>query len=136
LGTDVPAIFHSAAGVTATSAAIAFVSFRPCVNSPNENDCFVAAWVTRPSATVKVARSAWAFSAAKSSSSSRAAAATRRSCGAIRGVVPLPKVPASNGTRSVSAITSRTASTGERSSSATTWLSDVRMFCPISTLPV
>ena len=54
------------------------------------------------------ARSTFHCSAARSSSSSRAAAAARRSWGAIAGVVRLPKVPASKGTRAVSAMTRRT----------------------------
>ena len=40
------------------------------------------------------------------------------------------------GVKSVSAMTSLIDDTGNRSSSATTWLSEVRMFCPTSTLPV
>ena len=71
-----------------------------------------------------------------SSSAARAAAAARRSCGAIVGVERLPKVPLSNGVRPVSAITRVIFSTGQRSSSATTCVSEVRMFWPTSTLPV
>ena len=66
----------------------------------------------------------------------RAAAAALRSCGAIVGVVRLPKVPRSKGTRAVSPMTMRTDSGGRWSSSATAWASDVRMSCPTSTLPV
>ena len=75
-------------------------------------------------------------SAAKSMSSSRAVAATLRNWGAMAGEVRLPNVPASKGVKSVSAMTSSTCSTPERSSSATTWASEVRMFWPTSVLPV
>ncbi len=83
-----------------------------------------------------MARSIFPRSAARPISSSRAAAATRRSCDAICGVVLLPNVPASYGVRAVSAMTRRMRSTGVCNSSATTWVSEVRMFWPISTLPV
>src|SRR6266446_5839332 len=52
------------------------------------------------------------------------------------GVVRLPKVPASKGVSAVSAVTMRTLSNGTRSSSAMVCASAVRMFCPISALPV
>ena len=52
------------------------------------------------------------------------------------GVVRLPKVPMSNGVRSVSAITMWIEATGQCSSSATAWVSEVRMFWPTSALPV
>ncbi len=71
-----------------------------------------------------------------SGSSFRAAAAARRICGTICGVVMLPKVPMSNGVRSVSPITISTADIGAPNSSATACVSDVREFCPTSTLPV
>ena len=49
------------------------------------------------------ARTAW--KAAEAALTLLAAAAARRSCGAVRGVVPLPDVPPSFGVRSVSAMT-------------------------------
>ena len=58
-----------------------------------------------PSAALSVARSTFHDSAARSISASRAAAATLRSCANMSGVVRLPKVPASYGVSSVSAIT-------------------------------
>ena len=67
---------------------------------------------------------------------SRAVAAARASCRPIRGVLCDPNVPASYGVRSVSAITIEIAPSGSRSSSATACASDVRMFWPISVLPV
>ena len=66
----------------------------------------------------------------------RATAAARRSWGMICGVVKLPTVPMSNGVTSVSPITIVTLANGAESSSAIDWASDVRMFWPISTLPV
>ena len=66
----------------------------------------------------------------------RAASATRRNCGVIVGVVRLPNVPASNGVKVVSASTRRTLSNGTRNSSAMVCEMEVRMFCPISALPV
>jgi hypothetical protein len=83
-----------------------------------------------------VDRSTFHSAAARSINISRAEAAARASCGAIRGVDSDPNVPWSNGTRSVSAITSDTRSSGTRSSSAIACASDVRMFWPISVLPV
>ena len=74
--------------------------------------------------------------AAISTSKSRAATAMLRSCGAMVGVVRLPKVPMSHGTRSVSPMIMVMESKGTRSSSATACASEVRMFWPTSTLPV
>jgi hypothetical protein len=54
----------------------------------------------------------------------------------MRGVVCDPKVPASYGVSSVSAITIVTDASGIASSSATACARDVRMFCPISVFPV
>ena len=58
----------------------------------------------------------------------RAAAAALRSCGAMIGVLRLPNVPMSNGTRAVSAITSSIEATGTLSSSATDCTNIVRVF--------
>ena len=69
-------------------------------------------------------------------SASRAAAAARRSRRDMSGVVRLPNVPMSYGVNCVSAMTIRMESIGTRSSSATAWVSEVRMFCPTSALPV
>ena len=52
------------------------------------------------------------------------------------GVVRLPKVPASYGVRAVSPMTSSMDESGTGSSSATCWVSEVRMSWPTSTLPV
>ena len=54
---------------------------------------------TFPSESESCLRSSLLCSAARSTSASRAAAATRRSCTAMAGVVRLPAVPKSNGTR-------------------------------------
>ena len=56
--------------------------------------------------------------------------------GQVVGVDCDPNVPWSKGTRSVSAITSDTRSSGTRSSSAIACASEVRMFWPISVFPV
>ena len=69
-------------------------------------------------------------------SSSRADAPARRSCIPICGVDRLPKVPWSNGVEVGVAHHERIDSTGARSSSATCCVSDVRIPCPNSTLPV
>jgi hypothetical protein len=74
--------------------------------------------------------------AASSTRAWRAAAAARRTSGAMNGVVRLPKVPMSKGVRAVSAMSMVTLAGATRSSSATAWVSDVRMFCPSSALPV
>ncbi len=92
--------------------------------------------VTLPSATVMAARSTIHFCEARSISISRAAAAALRICGHMCGVVWLPTVPISKGVSAVSPITMRMEATGARSSSATAWVSEVRAFCPTSTLPV
>jgi hypothetical protein len=91
---------------------------------------------TRPSRQTTAVRSICQSEAARSINISLATAAARASTGAIRGVDWEPNVPWSNGTRSVSAITSETAVSGTRSSSAIVWASDVLMFWPISVLPV
>ena len=134
-GTEVPAMVHFPAGVTAAPSTV-FRSCWPCVNSPNPADWLLPACLALPSATVIDARSTFHFSAARSISVSRAAAATCFSCGAMVGVVRLPNVPMSKGVRSVSAITSLTDAMGVRNSSATACASEVRMFCPTSVLPV
>ena len=54
----------------------------------------------------------------------------------MSGVVRLPKVPMSNGVSCVSAITIWIEPGATCSSSATAWVSDVRMFWPTSALPV
>ena len=54
----------------------------------------------------------------------------------MTGVVRLPNVPMSKGVRSVSPITSVMDEAGAWSSSATAWVSEVRISCPTSTLPV
>ena len=81
-------------------------------------------------------RSTIHFCEARSISISRAVAAALRICGHMRGVVWLPKVPISKGVSAVSPITRRMEETGACSSSAAAWVSDVRAFCPTSTLPV
>ena len=69
-------------------------------------------------------------------SRSRAAAAPWRTAGTVRGVLPLPAVMPSSGTRLVSAITNWIWLNGTRNSSAAAWLSSVRAPWPPSTLPV
>ncbi len=134
LASDVPATFHSVAGVKAGLDGMVLLSFCPCVSSPNPAD--LAPAITFPFTTVMEARSTIHFCDARSTSDSRAAAAARRICGHMRGVVWLPKVPWSNGVRSVSPITMRICAAGACSSSATACVSEVRAFCPTSTLPV
>ena len=107
----------------------------PFVSSPYESVRPSFATIL-PSRAVNVARSTCQRAAAWSISISRAVAAAFASCGAIRGVVCDPNVPASYGVLSVSAITIVMEAIGTRSSSATVCDSDVRMFWPISTLPV
>ncbi len=91
LGTDVPATFHSVAGVSEGVAGMVLLSFCPCVNSPKPADLPEAA--TFPFTTVMEARSTIHFCDARSMSISRAAADALRICGHMRGVVWLPKVP-------------------------------------------
>ena len=64
-----------------------------------------------------------------------AAAFARRRAGASCSVEWLPNVPKSNGTRPVSASTTRTRSIGTSSSSATSCANAVRIPCPKSILP-
>ena len=135
LGTEVPAIFHSPAGVTRVELSTVLVNFWPLVSWPKVTDSPPGLEIL-PSATVREERSALKYSAAISSNTPRAAAAAVCRRGAICGVVMLPKVPMSKGTRSVSAITILMEETGARSSSATAWVKEVRMFCPTSVLPV
>ena len=61
-----------------------------------------------------------------STNTCRAVAAAWRMAGTVCGVEPLPAVPPSSGTSSVSAITSVTRSTGTRSSSAAASVNSVR----------
>ena len=75
-------------------------------------------------------------SSGRRSSDCRAAAAAARSSGPASTIERLPNVPRSYGQRSVSPITSRTASDGTPSSVATSSESAVRFPCPTSTLPV
>ena len=130
----VPRSVHCATGDGDTPAGTVPASFWPFVISPKPADR--PGPTTRPSSTASVERSTFHCAAARSISISRAAAAARASCGAIRGVDCDPNVPWSYGTRSVSAITSDTRSSGTRNSSAIACASDVRMFWPISVLPV
>ena len=74
------------------------------------------------------ARGVFHRAAARSTRTARAAAATFRSWRFIVGVVRLPNVPMSNGVFAVSAMTTVMVATGVFSSSATAWVSDVRMF--------
>ena len=136
LRAGLPASFQSRGDATKGSAPMTFTRFWPRVSSPYPSAWPIAGLAIFPSAALSAARSVFQRSAARSSSCSRAVAAAARSCGPIVGVVRLPNVPASQGVRSVSPITMRTDSSGTRSSSATCCASDVRMFCPISTLPV
>ena len=135
-GTDVPETVHLSAGVVRTPAAITFISFWPFVSSPKANDGLPSGPTTFPSVTESDPRPTPPCSAARSMSASRAAAAARRSRSPIAFVLWLPNVPASGGTSAVSAITTRMLLTGACNSSATACVSEVRMFCPISTFPV
>src|SRR5450432_633629 len=85
LAADVPATFHSAAGVSAALAGIVLVSFSPCVNCPKL--ALLLPDETLPSEIATDARSTLHFRAARSISISRAAAAALRICGHILGVV-------------------------------------------------
>jgi hypothetical protein len=122
----VPRTVHDSRGAIGDSARTTPVSFRPLTSSPNPADRACAA--TRPSRHVTAERSTLHNAAARSINISRAVAAARASTGAIRGVESDPNVPWSNGTRSVSAMTSDTLASGTRSSSAIACASDVLMF--------
>ena len=136
LETGVPAIFHSETGVVAGSSATVVTSFRPLVNAPMPISCPLSESTILPPDAASDFLSAFHKSPASSINRSRAVAATLRSWTAMSGVVRLPKVPASKGVNSVSAMVKRIEPVGTRSSSATTCVSDVRMFCPTSALPV
>ena len=75
-------------------------------------------------------------SAARATSSSRAAAATRRSCAFMSASSGCRTCPCRTAFAAVSAMTSVIEAIGTCSSSATACVSDVRMFCPTSILPV
>ena len=110
-GADVPSSVHSAR--RSNGCAIHGLYQLLAVRQLAESDGLAAHFIlTLPSATVMDARSTFHFSAARSISASRAAAPTFFICGAISGVVRLPKVPMSYGVRSVSAITSCTEANG------------------------
>ncbi len=98
--------------------------------------CFVAWCVIVPLRTSKALASTFHCSAARRVKSSRAVAAARRTAGTVEGVVRLPAVLPSSGTRAVSAITRRIRSTATRSSSAAACVSCAREPWPSSTLPV
>ncbi len=102
-----PPAVHCAGGRSGVSSGTSSRIFLPRVSAPNVSERLPAASVTLPSAMVSAAASVRQRSAARASSQLRAVAATRRSCGAIAGVVRLPKVPASNGHRAVSPMTRR-----------------------------
>ena len=89
-----------------------------------------------PSLTSSSLGAAFHRLAASSVNSSRAAAAPCRTAGTVLGVVRLPAVMPSSGTRAVSAITNRILSALTRSSSAAAWVNWARGPWPSSTLPV
>ena len=136
LATGCPATVQRVGGVIALSSPTDRASFWPLVSSPKAAARRVGGWVTLPSATTSAPRSTPQSCAARSTSASRAACATLRNCAPMTGVVRLPKVPMSKGVSAVSAMTIVMAETATRSSSATACASEVRMFWPISVLPV
>ena len=134
--TAVPRTFHRSRASTAGSAGIVPDSACPFVSSPNASDR-PSGDTTRPFCATSPLRANLPSRRRPGRSASRAPSRPHgASCGAMRGVVSDPNVPMSNGVRSVSPITIVTDVSGTRSSSATVCESDVRMFCPISTLPV
>ncbi len=127
---------HCAAGVMGSSAGRFCASVLSRASSAYFSERPDAGSLTFASAATNPAGATFHSLAATPTRRSRAAAATRRNCGVIVGVVRLPNVPASNGVSAVSAVTIRTLSNGTRSSSAMVCAKAVRMFCPISALPV
>ncbi len=135
-GCFVPNSLNSDGGVSATSSTMSRESVLPASRSAYETAWLASARdATRPSPATSSAAGRSSRSAASSSSAWRAVAAALRSCRPTRAVDWLPKVPMSHGTRSVSDSTTVTASSGSRSSSATSIARPVRMPWPYSTLP-
>ena len=123
-------------GVTGASAEVTSSRRRPRTSSPYPTVRSPPDSRMQPSSAASPAVPICQRAAASPTRHSRAEAAVWRRCSAASGIDRLPNVPASNGQTSVSPITSRTASRGTRSSSATRRESAVLLSCPTSTLPV
>ena len=140
-GTEVPSTFHSLTGVTrdVRPARLREEPWRGPRPGPDRRRSWSGwsrACAIVPSRTSRVFGSTCHRFAASSTSNCRAAAAPWRTAGTVRGVVRLPAVVPSSGTRPVSPMISRIFSGATRSSSAAAWVSSAREPCPISTLPV
>ena len=114
-----------------------FISFWPLVSSPNVNDGLPSGPLTLPSATVeRLALDLRLLGGQVEQQLAGGGGDAAELAGHVAASCGCRTVPPSYGHQAVSAITSGSTSTGTCSSSATTCVSDVRMFWPTSTLPV
>ena len=126
-GSAVPATRQVDGAAVSVSSCTTATRGAPFVTDPIDTDS-PPGRPSRPSVNETSPGLAFHCSAARATSSWRAADATRRSWAFMMGVVRLPRVPMSKGVRAVSPITSVTTPGPTCSSSATAWVSDVRMF--------